>query len=136
MNKTLLIITFFSSFILLSQNKSICLDLDGWTYIISLNDSTMEYTFSSDGNLVETGTVEWERGRFKISKNKIILKSNKPFIHTTLQRVVLVKVNKEEDDAFYFKSCCGSGKENETWKIDSVKNKGFINHLNKKRRNK
>jgi hypothetical protein len=96
----------------------------------------MEYTFSSDGNLVESGTVEWERGRFKISKNKIILKSNKPFIHTTLQRVVLVKVNKEEDDAFYFKSCCGSGKENETWKIDSVKNKGFINHLNKKRRNK
>jgi hypothetical protein len=132
MKQAILIITFFSSFLVFSQNKSICLDAGGWTYIVSLNDSTMEYTFSSDGNLVETGIVEWERGKFKISENKIILKSNKPFIETTLQKVVLVKVNEVTEDTYYFKSCWGSRKENEIWKIKKVKNGGFIDHLNKK----
>lgn len=133
MIRTLLLFTFFSSFFVFSQNKSICLDVSGWTYIVLLNDSTNEYTFSSDGNLVETGIVEWERGKCKISDNKIILKSNKPFIETTLQKVVLVKVKEVTEEEYYFKSCWGSRNENEIWKIKKIKNRGFIDHLNKKR---
>jgi hypothetical protein len=111
------------------QYQSLHLDVNGWTYIINMNDSTKEYTFSSDGNFIETGIIEWEHGTFERTKDKIILKSAKPYEPTTLKKIVLVREYKTRKQKWIFQTTNFSSKENETWQIKSVKNKGFIKYL-------
>ena len=129
--KTLLLLSYLLvANIIFCQSKSLYLEVKVWTYIIDMNDSIKEYSFSSDGNLIETGMVEWERGTFKRTKDKIVLKSAKPYTNTTFKKIILVRGEEytTRKKIFLFKTN-SSDIESETWQIKSIRNKGFIKFL-------
>lgn len=75
-------------------------------------------------NLFEAGRVDWEQGRVKARKNRLVLISDDSDNSTHLKKMVLKRSSVRRNDSAYFLA-----DEEELWKVCRVKNKPFYSRM-------